>query len=96
MRPFIQPPFVQLPINESPEIQIPPHTTVIISEISPEASPFVDSYRGAVETMVKDVELIEHRAYPWLLEFLLKVCVVYLLLSVQQHIIILLLLIGPI
>ncbi|KAF0492464.1 WD40 repeat-like protein [Gigaspora margarita] len=71
----ILPPFVQLPINESPEIQIPPHTTVIISEVSPEASPFVDSYRGAVETMVKDVELIEHRAHPWLLEFLLKACV---------------------
>ncbi|KAF0467090.1 WD40 repeat-like protein [Gigaspora margarita] len=65
MRPFIQPPFVQLPINESPEIQIPPHTTVIISEVSPEASTFADSYRGAVETMVKDVELIEHRAHPW-------------------------------
>ncbi|KAF0377394.1 WD repeat protein [Gigaspora margarita] len=72
MRPFIQPPFVQLPINESPKIQIPPHTTVIISEVSPEASTFVDSYRGAVETMVKDIELIEHRAHPWLLEYLLK------------------------
>ncbi|RIB12846.1 hypothetical protein C2G38_2041481 [Gigaspora rosea] len=72
MRPLIQPPFVPLPISESPEIQIPPHTTVIISEVSPEASTFVDSYRGAVETMVKDVELIEHKAHPWLLEFLLK------------------------
>ncbi|KAF0489658.1 WD40 repeat-like protein [Gigaspora margarita] len=67
-----KPPFVQLPINESPEIQIPLHTTVIISEVSSEASPFVDSYRGTVETMVKDVELIEHRAHPWLLEVLLK------------------------
>ncbi|CAG8823447.1 10690_t:CDS:2, partial [Gigaspora margarita] len=72
MRLFIQPPFVQLPINESPEIQIPLHTTVIISEVSSEASPFVDSYRGTVETMVKDVELIEHRAHSWLLEVLLK------------------------
>ncbi|KAF0492462.1 WD40 repeat-like protein [Gigaspora margarita] len=48
-----KPPFVQLLINESPEIQIPPHRTVIISEDSPEASTFVDSYRGAVETMNK-------------------------------------------
>ncbi|KAF0472752.1 WD40 repeat-like protein [Gigaspora margarita] len=46
--------------------------TAIISEVSPEASTFVDSYRGAVETMVKDVELIVHGAHPWLLEFLLK------------------------
>ncbi|CAG8524535.1 13840_t:CDS:10 [Dentiscutata erythropus] len=72
IRPYVQPPFVQLPISETPEIQIPLHTTVIISEVSPEASTFVDSYRGTVETMDKDVELIEHKAHPWLLEFLLK------------------------
>ncbi|CAG8551256.1 9536_t:CDS:10 [Racocetra fulgida] len=72
MRSFIQPPFVQLPISETPEVPIPPHTTVIISEVSPEASTFVDSYRGTIESMDKDVELIELKAHPWLMEFLLK------------------------
>ncbi|CAG8720004.1 13478_t:CDS:2, partial [Cetraspora pellucida] len=55
IRPIIQPPFVPLSMSETPEVQIPPHTTVIISEVSPEASTFVDSYRGAIESMEKDV-----------------------------------------
>ncbi|CAG8850560.1 22753_t:CDS:2, partial [Gigaspora margarita] len=48
------------------------HIHTIRNMLSPEASIFVDSYCGAVEAMVKDVELIELRAHPWLLEFLLK------------------------
>ncbi|CAB4373618.1 unnamed protein product [Rhizophagus irregularis] len=72
IHPLIQPPFVTYPTNETPELQIPQHTTVIISEESHEASTSVDLYRGTVEDMERDAEIIEQKAPTWLIEFLIK------------------------
>ncbi|EXX72282.1 Duf1p [Rhizophagus irregularis DAOM 197198w] len=72
MHPLIQPPFVTYPANETPELQLPQHTTVIISEESHEASTSVDLYRGTVEDMERDAEIIEQKAPTWLIEFLIK------------------------
>jgi WD repeat-containing protein 48 len=73
MHPLIQPPFVASPNNETPELQIPQHTTVIISEESHEASTSVDLYRGTIDDMERDAEIIEQKAPTWLIEFLIKV-----------------------
>jgi WD repeat-containing protein 48 len=73
MHPLIQPPFGPYPAHETPEIQIPQHTTVIISEDSHEASTSVDLYRGTVGDMDRDAETIEQKAPTWLIEFLIKV-----------------------
>ncbi|GBC09120.1 hypothetical protein RclHR1_08610007 [Rhizophagus clarus] len=72
MHPLIQPPFATFPLNETPELQIPEHTTVIISEESHEASTSVDLYRGTVGDMERDAEIIEQKAPTWLIEFLIK------------------------
>ncbi|CAG8559242.1 4557_t:CDS:10, partial [Acaulospora colombiana] len=69
---LIQPPFYPHPTNDTPEIQIPPHTTVIISEETPEASAYVDLYRGTVGSLGRDVEIIDKNAPNWLIEFLIK------------------------
>ncbi|CAG8682200.1 15004_t:CDS:10, partial [Acaulospora morrowiae] len=69
---LIQPPFSSYSLNEAPEIQIPPHTTIIISEETPEASTYVDLYRGTVGSLDKDAEIIEKKAPAWLIEFLIK------------------------
>jgi len=72
MHHIIQPPFAEFPTNEIPQIEIPSHTTVIISEDSPEASTNVDLYRGTIASMSNDAEMIEQKAPIWLLEFLIK------------------------
>ena len=73
MHPLIQPPFGPYPAHETPELHIPEHTTVIISEESYEASTSVDLYRGTVGDMERDAEIIEQKAPTWLIEFLIKV-----------------------
>jgi WD repeat-containing protein 48 len=73
MHQIIQPPFPEFPINDIPQIEIPSHTTVIISEDSHEASTNVDLYRGPISSMSNNAEIIEQKAPIWLLEFLIKV-----------------------
>ncbi|CAG8570986.1 4003_t:CDS:10 [Diversispora eburnea] len=72
MKSIIVPPFVQFPVQETPEIQIPPHTIIIISEETPEASACVDLYRGTVDSLDRDAEIVEQKAPDWLIEFLIK------------------------
>lgn len=59
--------------NEVPTIEIPPTTTVIISEESFEASTSMDLYRGTVGSTVNDAKVIEKVAPNWLLDYLLYV-----------------------
>ncbi|KAI9279517.1 WD40-repeat-containing domain protein [Umbelopsis sp. AD052] len=58
-------------VNEVPTIEIPPTTTVIISEESFEASTSMDLYRGTVGSTVNDAKVIEKVAPNWLLDYLL-------------------------
>jgi WD repeat-containing protein 48 len=60
-------------VNEVPTIEIPPTTTVIISEESFEASTSMDLYRGTVGSTVNDAKVIEKVAPNWLLDYLLYV-----------------------
>ncbi|CAG8458613.1 6499_t:CDS:10 [Paraglomus occultum] len=69
---IVQPPFAQIDPQDTPTINIPHHTKVIISEDSSEASTSVVIYRGTVGTLANDAELIEQKAPLWLLEFLIK------------------------
>ncbi|KAM3589904.1 hypothetical protein VKS41_000759 [Umbelopsis sp. WA50703] len=63
--------FAPATVNEVPLIEIPPSTTVIISEESFEASSSMDLYRGTVGSTVNDADVIEKVAPNWLLDYLL-------------------------
>jgi WD repeat-containing protein 48 len=67
--------------NETPVIKPPPMTTVIIQEETSGGS--ADLYRGTVETVGEDADLIEERAPMWLGDLLLRVRTFYLLTSTQ-------------
>jgi len=60
-----------LPV-ETPVLSLPPSTMVIIQEDNPESGGVADLYRGAINTLGKDVELVEKVAPIWLGELLLK------------------------
>ena len=60
--------------NDTPKLQHPPLTTVIIQEESPDAGGVADLYRGTVSSVGTDASVIEKVAPSWLGELLLKVC----------------------
>lgn len=60
-------------LNETPELQLPPFTTVIIQDERPDSGGVADLYRGTVSSVGYDADLIEKVAPMWLGELLLKV-----------------------
>ena len=61
-------------LNETPLLQLPPYTTVIIQEDQPDSGGVADLYRGTVSSVGSDADLIERTGPMWLGELLLKVC----------------------
>lgn len=60
-------------LTETPELQLPPFTTVIIQDERPDSGGVADLYRGTVSSIGYDADLIEKVAPMWLGELLLKV-----------------------
>lgn len=59
--------------DETPMLRPPPHTLVLVQEDNPEAGGVVDLYRGAIDSLGKDADIIEKVAPAWLGELLLRV-----------------------
>ena len=72
--------------NETPVLKPPPFTTVIIQEDRPDSGGVADLYRGTVNSVGKDADVIEKTAPMWLGDLLLRVrqsfgtCLKYLLM----------------
>lgn len=60
-------------LMETPKLQLPPYTTVIIQDEQPDSGGVADLYRGTISSMGYDVDIIEKVAPMWLGELLLKV-----------------------
>lgn len=60
-------------LSETPELQLPPFTTVIIQDERPDSGGVADLYRGTVSSVGYDADQIEKFAPMWLGELLLKV-----------------------
>lgn len=63
--------------NETPVLNPPPHTTIIIQEDNPESGGLADQYRGEISELGKEADTLEKIAPMWLGELLLKVCIRY-------------------
>ena len=61
-------------LNETPLLEPPLSTTVIIQEDRPDSGGVADLYRGTVRSAGNDADLIEKTGPMWLGELLLKVC----------------------
>lgn len=61
--------------SETPILRPPPTTMVIIQEDNPESGGVADLYRGAINVLGKDVEVVEKVAPMWLGDLLLRVCI---------------------
>lgn len=59
--------------NETPMLNPPPHTTVIIQEDNPESGGLADQYRGEIGELGAEADTLEKIAPMWLGELLLKV-----------------------
>ena len=59
--------------SETPELKLPPYTSVIIQEDRPDSGGVVDLYRGTVSSVGYDVDLIEQTGPMWLGDLLLRV-----------------------
>ncbi|KAL9129041.1 MAG: hypothetical protein Q9217_002411 [Psora testacea] len=59
-------------VNETPNLQHPPYTAVIIQEERPDSGGVADLYRGTVSSVGHDADLIEKSAPMWLGELLLR------------------------
>lgn len=59
--------------NETPLLQLPPSTTVIIQEDRPDSGGVADLYRGTVGSLGQDADQIEEYGPMWLGELLLRV-----------------------
>lgn len=59
-------------LAEMPMLRLPLHTTVIIQEEQPDSGGVADLYRGTVDALGKDTDLIEKVAPQWLGELLLR------------------------
>lgn len=59
---------------ETPVLNPPPHTTIIIQEDNPESGGLADQYRGEISEVGNEADMLEKIAPSWLGEFLLKVC----------------------
>ena len=60
--------------SETPELRIPPYTSVIIQEDRPDSGGVADVYRGSVNSVGHDADFIEHTGPMWLGDLLLRVC----------------------
>lgn len=60
------------PENETPILDIPPHTVILIQEESGDAAAAADLYRGTVGTVGEDIEKLEKSIPAWLGDLLLK------------------------
>ncbi len=60
-------------LNETPLLQPPPFTTVIIEEDRPDSGGVADLYRGTISSVGSDADLIERTGPMWLGDLLLKV-----------------------
>ncbi|MCJ1316185.1 hypothetical protein MMC15_001505 [Xylographa vitiligo] len=58
--------------NETPVLKPPPFTTVIIQEDRPDSGGVADLYRGTVNSVGKDADVIEKTAPMWLGDLLLR------------------------
>ena len=61
-------------LNETPLLQLPLLTTVIIQEDQPDSGGVADLYRGTISSVGSDADLIEKTGPMWLGDLLLKVC----------------------
>ena len=59
--------------TETPILKPPPFTTVIIQEDRPDSGGVADLYRGTVNSVGKDADVIEKTAPMWLGDLLLRV-----------------------
>lgn len=59
--------------SETPVLDIPPDTAILIQEESGDSAVAADLYRGSVGTVGEEVDKLEKSAPQWLGEFLLKV-----------------------
>ena len=60
--------------SETPELQLPPNTSVIIQEDRSDSGGVADIYRGTVSSVGNDADLIEQIGPMWLADLLLRVC----------------------
>lgn len=60
--------------NETPLLELPLTTTVIIQEERPDSGGVADLYRGTISSVGSDADLIERTGPMWLGDLLLKVC----------------------
>ena len=60
--------------NETPLLELPLSTTVIIQEERPDSGGVADLYRGTINSVGSDADLIERTGPMWLGDLLLKVC----------------------
>lgn len=59
--------------NETPMLNPPPHTTIIIQEDNPESGGLADQYRGEISQLGDEADTLEKIAPMWLGDLLLKV-----------------------
>lgn len=59
--------------DETPRLELPPATTIIIQEDRPDSGGIVDLYSGTIETAGQDADLIEQTGPMWLGDLLLRV-----------------------
>lgn len=64
---------VPSPLDETPPLEQPAHTLVLVQEDDPEAGGVVDLYRGMIGRLAADADVIERVAPVWLGELLLRV-----------------------
>lgn len=77
--------------NETPPLDLPPHTAVLIQEENPDSAVAADLYRGTIGSLRHDIDVLEKTAPKWLGELLLRVCPILSLLSPRNFFPILLL-----
>ncbi|KEF55592.1 uncharacterized protein A1O9_08342 [Exophiala aquamarina CBS 119918] len=58
--------------NETPVLNPPPHTTIIIQEDNPESGGLADQYRGEISELGNEADTLEKIAPMWLGDLLLK------------------------
>lgn len=59
--------------NETPLLELPLHTTIIIQEDRPDSGGVTDLYRGTVRSVGHDADLVERAGPMWLGDLLLQV-----------------------
>ena len=68
-------------MNETPKLNHPPSTAIIIQEERPGSGGVADLYRGTVSSLGHDADLIERSAPMWLGELLLRVRIYSVILT---------------